>query len=166
MILAVDVHYREEVAKAVGVLFDWLDMKPKAIIQKSIEAFEEYIPGEFYKRELPCIVELLKDIDIKEISAIIIDGYVYLDNEGKYGLGGYLYEYLEREIPIIGVAKTSFHNNEKMTIPIIRGKSKKPLYISSIGIEASKAAEYLKSMLGDYRIPDILKQLDQVTKSE
>ncbi|WP_298790742.1 hypothetical protein [uncultured Campylobacter sp.] len=54
-----------------------------------------YESGSFYKRELPRIVSLLQDLDVRDISLIVIDGFVYLDDEGGYGLGEHLYECLE-----------------------------------------------------------------------
>ena len=53
MILALDVHYREETTKAVGVLFqNWTDEIIATSIIQYIDRVEKYIPGEFYKREL------------------------------------------------------------------------------------------------------------------
>lgn len=165
MILAIDVYYTEEEAKAVGVLFDWADTIPEKVIQKRIGKADEYIPGEFFKRELPCIVELLQEVEFSEISIIIVDGYVYVDNNSKYGLGAHLYETLNGKFPVIGVAKTSYYNNENMVLPIYRGVSSKPLFVSAIGINLNEAAQRVKSMFGNNRIPDILKQLDQITKA-
>ena len=58
--------------------------------------------------------------------------YEYLDDDKKYGLGGYLYEKLNKEIPIIGVAKTNFASIEKNKKPLFRGDSIKPLFITSL----------------------------------
>ncbi len=38
----------------------------------------------------------------------VIDGYVWLDDQGKKGLGARLYDALDAQIPVIGVAKTLF----------------------------------------------------------
>jgi deoxyribonuclease V len=165
-ILAVDVHYTEVKAKVVGVLFDWADHAPKKVIQKLIDYVVEYIPGEFYKRELPCILELLKEVELSEVSIIIVDGHVYVDNNGKYGLGAHLYETLDGKFPVIGVAKSSFFNNENTVLPICRGVSTKPLLVSAIGINLNAAAQNVKAMCGNNRMPDILKQLDQITKAK
>lgn len=80
MILAVDVHYRDSFAKAVGILFNWNDEHPQKVIIKILKNIEEYIPGEFYKRELPCILEVLKELDLSEIEIILVDSHVYIDN--------------------------------------------------------------------------------------
>jgi deoxyribonuclease V len=164
MQLALDVHYREDVAKIVGVLFDWEDVQPKKIIVEYINEVSEYIPGEFYKRELPCIIEILNKVDLNTIDTIIIDGHIYVDDDLKYGLGGYVWQAVNEKIPIIGVAKTSFYKNKATVQEVTRGNSAKPLYVSSIGIDVDKALELIKNMKGDYRIPTILKELDRITK--
>ncbi|MEL6720525.1 MAG: hypothetical protein AAFP82_17595 [Bacteroidota bacterium] len=76
----------------------------------------------------------------------------------------YLYEVLLEKIPIIGVAKKAFKDNEKLVRKILRGESKKPLYVSSVDIDVDLAANYIQNMAGEYRIPNLLKILDQRTK--
>jgi deoxyribonuclease V len=59
MILAIDVHYKDKTAKAVGALIQhWNDATAQRHVIKYIDAVEEYVPGAFYKRELPCILKL------------------------------------------------------------------------------------------------------------
>jgi deoxyribonuclease V len=166
MILALDVYYRDNTTKAVGVLFNWEDFQPIKIIIEFIDQVEEYIPGKFYKRELPCLLKIIEKININEIEAIIIDGYVYIDNDLKYGLGAILWETLNKQIPVIGVAKTSFFRNKQTIKEVNRGVSKKPLYVSTIGYNINKAVEKIKDMKGEFRIPSILKELDIITKEE
>lgn len=163
MIIAIDVHYKDSTASSVALLFKWEDDNPREVIHEELEGFDEYIPGEFYKRELPCVEALMKKIDTKNIDALIVDGHVFTDNE-TYGLGGYAWEALNKEIPVIGVAKRSFHSNKDTVIEVYRGSSKNPLYVSAIGIEKEKAAELVQNMKGEYRIPTILKELDKLTK--
>jgi len=165
MIIAVDVYYEEKQAKSVGVIFhNWEDSKPHDVIVSYTENPQEYEPGSFYKRELPCIQELLNQTDLTKIHTIVVDGYVYLDHEKKPGLGHYVYTSLSAEIPVIGVAKNAFHQNEAYVKKIYRGNSSKPLYITSVGVELAAAAEHIQSMHGEYRFPHLLKLLDQQTK--
>ncbi|WP_333809340.1 endonuclease V [Flavobacterium sp.] len=166
MLLAIDVHYKEKYSKAVGVFFNWEDEIPKEIETTIIDEFAEYESGQFYKRELPCILQLLEKIDLKKVECIIVDGHVYINNNKTFGLGGHLYHSLNEKIPIIGVAKKSFVNTDKVSFPIFRGESKMPLYISSIGIEINSALEKIKKMKGKYRIPTILQILDTETKKD
>ncbi|WP_372009187.1 endonuclease V [Paenibacillus chitinolyticus] len=165
MIIAVDVYYEENQAKSVGVIFQsWEDSKPLDVIVSYTENPHEYEPGSFYKRELPCIRELLKLTDLNQIHTIVVDGYVYLNNEKKPGLGHYVYAAFSGKIPVIGVAKSAFHDNEAFVKKIYRGNSSKPLYITSIGMELAVAAEHIQSMYGGYRFPHLLKLLDKQTK--
>ncbi|WP_125720742.1 endonuclease V [Flavobacterium ustbae] len=167
MIIAFDTYYFDQKAKTICLEFAaWNEDKNFKIHSETIDNVEEYIPGEFYKRELPCILSLLKQIDLSTIEVIVVDGFVYLDDENKYGLGGYLYEKLNKEIPIIGVAKTNFASIEKNKKALFRGDSKKPLYITSIGIDLDEACKKVESMAGEFRFPTLLKELDRLTKED
>lgn len=165
MIIAIDVHYKEGIAKTVSIEFDdWQASQPNKVHVIEIPETAEYVPGQFYKRELPCILEVLKLSDLSKVDLIIVDGYVFLDDAGKKGLGGYLFDALGEQVPIVGVAKRSFHSIDKLVRPIFRGVSKNPLFITSIGLELEKVATKIPIMHGDYRIPTLLKILDVETK--
>lgn len=164
MVLAIDVFYTETYAKAVGILFDWEDDVPKNIIMENISEVEDYVPGQFYKRELPCIMKIIEKVELYMLEAIVVDGYVYVNNEKDSGLGYYVWEALCCKIPIIGVAKNSFFGNAETVVELRRGDSNKPLYISSVGIELDRAVELIKNMKGEFRVPTLLKKLDGITK--
>ncbi|WP_343618415.1 endonuclease V [Flavobacterium sp.] len=165
MILAFDTYYFDNKAKTVCLEFSEYNQKENFKIHTEIiENVEEYIPGEFYKRELPCIMSVLNQINLENIEVIIVDGFVYLDDDKKYGLGGHLYEKLNRQIPIIGVAKTNFASIEKDKKALYRGDSIKPLYITSIGIDLEEAFKKIENMHGEFRMPTLLKELDRLTK--
>lgn len=167
MKLAVDAYYAGSKAKVVGVLFEnFGDEKPIKTISKVVGDVAPYESGSFYKRELPCIVSLLQDLDVRDISLIVIDGFVYLDDEGGYGLGGHLYEHLERRVQIVGVAKSPFKGSYKLVREICRGGSKRPLFVSAIGMDIDEAARLVKGMSGEFRMPGLLKILDDETKTE
>ncbi|MDQ6471923.1 endonuclease V [Flavobacterium sp. LHD-80] len=165
MLLAFDTYYYDNKAKTVCLEFtEWNQEKDFKVHTEIINNVEDYVPGEFYRRELPCILSLLNNIDLKSVSAIIVDGFVYLDDDKKYGLGGHLYEKLEKKIPIIGVAKTNFASIEKDKKALLRGDSKKPLYVTSIGIDLDDAFQKVESMAGEFRVPTLLKEMDRLTK--
>ena len=165
MIVAFDTYYFDGKAKTVCLEFqEWNQSTDFKIHTEIIDNVSEYIPGEFYKRELPCILSLLDKIDLKKVEAIVVDGFVYLDDEKKYGLGGHLYEKLNQEIPIIGVAKTNFASIEKDKRSLLRGDSQKPLYVTAIGIELDDAFQKVESMAGEFRMPTLLKEMDRLTK--
>jgi len=37
--------------------------------------------------ELPCLLKVLENVTIQELEVIIIDGHIYTDNQGGFGLG-------------------------------------------------------------------------------
>jgi deoxyinosine 3'endonuclease (endonuclease V) len=166
MKLAIDAYYNNiNEAKVVGLIFeDWNAIEPNKIVTTSVKDVQKYEPGKFYKRELPCIMKLLELINMEVVEVIIIDGYVYLDDINKPGLGFHLYEKLNKKYPIIGVAKTYYYNN--IALKICRGQSKTPLYITSIGININDAGNNIKNMYGEYRMPKLLKLLDKETKEK
>jgi deoxyinosine 3'endonuclease (endonuclease V) len=107
---------------------------------------------------------VLEKSDLRKVEAIIIDGYVILDNNGKSGLGGHLFKELNENIPIIGVAKTSFRDNSKYVKELYRGLSKNPLFITSKGMTIEEATDKIRKMKGNFRIPSLLTRLDRKTK--
>lgn len=166
MILAFDTYYFDNHAKTVCISFNsWTDDKC-SIYTETLDNVEDYQSGEFYKRELPCILSLLRIIDYSKVEAIIVDGFVFLDDNNKLGLGGHLYKELKSIIPIIGVAKNNFATIEKHKRVLLRGKSKKPLFITSIGIDIDIATRHIRDMNGTFRIPTLLKYLDTLTKEK
>ncbi|MGJ0431396.1 endonuclease V [Methylobacter sp.] len=164
MILAVDVDYRDRSAFIAGIAFEnWQDASEKSIFGSRLDDIEDYIPGQFYRRELPCILKLIEEHQLVP-DLIVIDGFVYLDGRSRPGLGKHLYDALQGKIRVVGVAKRPF-NDIAQECELYRGASKKPLYITSVGIPLSEAKAYIKSMHGEYRIPALLKQADRISKT-
>lgn len=160
-------YFDENKANTICLAFEnWSVEIPSHQFSEIKEGVSEYIPGEFYKRELPCILSLLDKIkgEIDEISCIIVDGFVYLDDDKKAGLGKHLYDSLEGKIPVIGVAKTNFATVQNEKKELKRGASETPLYISSVGIDIETATDLIKKMHGNYRIPTLLKKVDTLTR--
>ena len=113
MILATDVHYSKNTSTAAGILFkNWDAAEASDIVTAYIPEVAEYIPGQFYKRELPCLLALLQKLPT-EPDCIVVDGFVYLDNAQKPGLGKYLYDALEARIPIVGVQSLLLRVHQK-----------------------------------------------------
>lgn len=162
MIAALDVHYDEasKTATAAAVVVEsWEDAEPVAEYTASCTFSEPYVPGEFFKRELPCLLAVLEKVR-ETLNVIVIDGYVTLGD--KPGLGMRLWEALPTKVPIVGVAKTRFHS--AAAIEISRGESKTPLFITAVGIELADAAEGIREMHGPFRIPTLLKRADQLAR--
>jgi len=164
-ILAVDVHYSVNRASIAGIMFhSWEAPKPVKIYYGNLTNVKDYESRKFYKRELPCILKLIKANNLKP-DIILIDGYVYLDGFLKPGLGKYLYDSLKQATSIIGIAKNPLKSIGS-EYQIYRGSSRKPLYITVVGISLDQAKENILKMYGKYRIPYLLKQVDQLCKSK
>lgn len=178
MKLAIDVYYPTiNSYTVVGILFNnWKDTEPleTIVIKKSNTEIFPYISGKFYQRELPPIENLIEELKEKlfDIDTFIIDGYVKLKGyDGKIwnGLGAELYKKLSnygvKNHSVIGVAKSKFGLCSDICSLLYRGESTSPLWISSLGlINTEKASEYISSMHGDFKIPELLKRLDKETK--
>jgi len=163
MIAALDVHYDEasKTATAAAVVFErWEDAEPAAEYTSSCACSEPYMSGEFFRRELPCLLAVLGKVR-GTLSLIVIDGYVTLGD--KPGLGMRLWESLPTKAPIIGVAKTRFRS--AAAIEIMRGESRIPLFITAVDIDPAEAAEGIRKMHGPFRIPTLLKRADRLARA-
>lgn len=163
MIYCFDTFYGEDYAKtAVVGIEDWNSSQPTFELTDIINEVNEYESGAFYKRELPCLLSIIDKITLDPSKDIlVIDGYVVLSDEGKLGLGGHLFNELDSKTSIIGVAKNDFLSLNNLKKTIYRGGSKKPLFVTALGYDLQKASEKIIEMHGNFRIPTILKLVDQ-----
>jgi deoxyribonuclease V len=163
MIAALDVRYDEDAltGRAAAVVFErWDDAVPLAECTATFNGVEPYVPGQFFKRELPCLLAVLEKVR-RPLDQIVVDGFVSLGD--KPGLGLHLWEALGRKVAVIGVAKSHFRF--ATPVEVIRGSSKRPLYVTAVGIEPVAAAEAIHRMQGAHRIPTLLKRVDRLTRS-
>jgi len=165
MIACVDVDYRAgDKAVAAGLYFsNWDDAIAAGEVIAPVENVMAYESGRFYERELPCLLAVLGRFP-NPPRMLVVDAYVYLDGQGRKGLGAYLFDSLGCSIPVIGVAKTLFVS-ATCAIPILRGQSKVPLWITSAGIDCAEAAGLVQKMHGPYRIPHLLSAVDRLART-
>jgi deoxyribonuclease V len=164
VIACVDVDYRDEGAIAACVLLRaWEDETPAAEWVERIERVEPYEPGQFYRRELPCLLAVLARSP-EPPTVVVVDGYVWLADETRPGLGAHLHESLGRRLPVIGVAKTQFLS-AVVAREVRRGASARPLYVTAVGVDAEEAARCVGRMHGPYRVPTALKRVDQLCRA-
>jgi deoxyribonuclease V len=161
--VCVDVDYREDGAIAAAVLFhDWADATPAGQVVEHLSSVEPYVPGQFYRRELPCLVAVFAHIH-DPIDLVIVDGYVWL-GEDRPGLGAHLFEALGQRIPIIGIAKTRFAS-ARQAVAVHRGQlAKRPLFVTAAGIDVNEAARLIESMHGPHRLPTMVKRVDSLCR--
>ncbi len=162
MIVCVDVDYREAEVVAAAVGFTrWTDEHAIAeVVVTSDAPPAPYEPGRFYRRELPHLVGVLALLP-PPLDAVIVDGYVWL-GEGNAGLGAHLHAALGGATAVIGVAKTAYAGAD--AIEVVRGTSARPLYVTAVGVDANEAAEHVRTMHGEHRIPTLLRRVDQLCR--
>jgi deoxyribonuclease V len=160
----VDVDYREDQAIAACVLFhDWADSAPAQQIVEHVQGIAPYVPGQFYKRELPCLLAVLHKVSAS-LDLVVIDGYVWLVDECHPGLGAHLHEALGRRVPVIGVAKTRFAS-AVLAVPILRGETAtRPLFVTAAGMDVNEAARCVQGMHGPHRLPTLIKLADMLCR--
>jgi len=119
-----------------------------------------YRPGEFYLRELPPLRAVLAGLG--GLGLLVVDGYADLDPDGRPGLGAHVHA--ESGIPVIGVAKSRF-GTATHAVPVQRGFSVRPLFVTAAGMPAADAADLVRRMAGRYRLPDALRRADTLARA-
>lgn len=162
MIVCVDVAYTQTSAFAAGVFFDdWSAAAPLHERVVRVDGIEPYVPGHFFRRELPPILALLAAAPAPP-STVVIDGYVWLADDHP-GLGAHLFDALGRTVAVVGVAKTKFADASPAA-PLLRGTSATPLYITAAGVALDDAVAHVRAMHGPHRIPTLIRRADRLCR--
>jgi deoxyribonuclease V len=160
---AVDVHYlKTGGARAAAVLaadaaFTQVLVTRTAVVSR----VPPYRPGEFYLRELPPLRAVLDGLS--GLGLLVVDGYADLDPDGRPGLGAHAHA--EFGVPVIGVAKSRFRTATH-AVPVLRGTSARPLFVTAAGMPRSDAADLVRRMAGRYRLPDALRCADTLARAD
>ena len=159
---AVDVHYlstggaRTAAVLAADAAFAHVLAERTVVVPR----VAPYRPGEFYLRELPPLRAVLEDLS--GLGLLVVDGYTDLDGGGRPGLGAYAYA--EFGIAVIGVAKSRFRTATH-AVPVVRGSSVRPLFVTATGMPSADAADLVRRMAGRYRLPDALRRTDTLART-
>jgi deoxyribonuclease V len=146
-----DVAYHDDVARAACVVADgWTHQFPLRTFTALRTPVAEYVPGSFWQRELPVLLALLEGT---RPDVVVVDGYVWLDDAGRKGLGAHLHDALG-----VAVVGSTFARH------VMRGTSHKPLYVTSVGIDLDLAAAAVASMHGPHRLPTLLVLADHLAR--
>ena len=159
---AVDVHYlstggaRAAAMLAADAAFAHVLAERTAVLPQALP----YRPGQFYLRELPPLRAVLDDLS--GLGLLVVDGYADLDPDGRPGLGAHAYA--EFGIPVIGVAKSRYRTATH-AVPVLRGSSARPLFVTSAGMPRADAADLVRRMTGRHRLPDALRRADTLARA-
>ena len=174
MLLALDSYYKDNICNTSLVVFNENEDVAIYTDTRYSKVTSEYIPGKFYKRELPGIKKILRRFIRQhpelweQIHAVIVDSYITLKVGDKEwdGLGAYVHKFLykiEQPKIVYGVAKSKFGDCDKISDKVLRGKSETPLYVQTTAAPHF-AAYQVARMHGKFRIPTMLKLVDQLSR--
>lgn len=159
---AVDVHYLDD-GGARAALVVAMDAAFTTLVEERtalVDQVAEYQPGRFYERELPALERVLSST--ARLDLLIVDGYVDLDPDGRPGLGAHVAGAGHAPI-VLGIAKTRFRTATHAA-EVLRGQSTRPLYVTASGMALDTAADLVREMAGDARLPDALRRVDQLAR--
>ena len=174
--VAIDVFYDEtnpQQTIATAGIVCWKeigDAKPQATYSYSMPITAPYVPGKFFLREMPVILEALHHHKIIP-KFLFVDGLCELPpeslipinpigNEWRPALGSHTLKELHKEkdyanTKVIGVAKNPFKNfpkeQEVVRNPHIKKCSKKSLYVTCLGMSIHNAKMAVMFMNGSSR---------------
>jgi len=159
--VAVDVHYLPcgGAQAAAVVAADATFCRLLADRTGQVAEVPPYHSGQFYLRELPPLRAALNGL--ADVALLIVDGYADLDPGGRPGLGARAHA--EFGVPVIGVAKSAFRTATH-AVPVLRGTSARPLYVTAAGMPRIEAADLVRRMAGRHRLPDALRRADALAR--
>jgi deoxyribonuclease V len=158
---AVDVDYRASETVAAAVVFAaWDDPAPTIEQTVRLARAAPYRPGAFWLRELPGLLAVIAALPVVP-TCVLVDAYVWLPPDAKPGLGARLHDALGHGTAIVGIAKNPLAG-DALAIPVLRGASKRPLFVTAAGLDAADAAAGVRRMHGVYRVPTLLRRVDRL----
>jgi deoxyribonuclease V len=159
-----DVGYRGDSAVTACIHFrEWGDPRPSAVTLSRRRHVAPYVPGRFFERELPCLLQALNEADTR-FDVLVIDGFVHLQPPLARGLGAHLAATVPGPAAVVGVAKRSLRVADRF-VPVWRGRSRKPLFVSAIGMPVAEAAALVVRMHGPHRLPTLIRLADRLSRS-
>ena len=100
----------------------------------------------------------------RRFEIILVDGFVHLEAPRLRGLGARLAAALPYRAAVIGIAKNPLKTADRY-VPVTRGRSRRPLYVSSVGMALDRAAARVAAMHGPYRIPTLVRATDRLARA-
>jgi deoxyribonuclease V len=165
MKLVVAVHFDGAQANAAAVAFDaWDAAEATKTCVSRIAHVEKAVRGELDLRELPCVMQLLREHSLAP-ELILMDGFVHLDADETPGLGQYLHQALGGTVPIVGASKKS-QPGLSVQCEVMREEEAPPLFVTCAGMDIGAAKARLRAMHGRKRVPTLMKLAARLAKSK
>lgn len=145
---------------ALVVASGWGAAAPYAEWTEDLDAVAPYVPGRFADRELPCLRAVLDRCFLRP-DVLVVDGNAW-NGPDEPGLGAHLWRALGQRVPVVGVAKSRFRGAS--ALPVRRGDSERPLWVTAAGMDPAEAAAQVAAMAGPHRIPRLLRRVDSLAR--
>ena len=156
----------ESAVAAAVVASGWTCAQPQLELVTEPTPARGYVPGALYERELPALLDVLAQVSARapgRIHTVVVDGYVWLEAGARRpGLGAHLHAAMGTEVAVVGIAKRHFRGSD--AIPVHRGGSTRPLFVSSAGMDVAVAARAVADMHGPHRIPTLCRAADALCR--
>ncbi|KQW45506.1 MULTISPECIES: hypothetical protein [unclassified Roseateles] len=164
MKLLVTVHLDGAHANVAAVAFDaWYAAEPTKTYVSRIAHVEKPVRGELDLRELPCVMQLLREHGLAP-ELILFEGFVHLDANETPGLGQHLFHALGSTVPVVGVSKKSLPGLSAQ-VEVMREEEAPPLWVTCAGIDIGAAKARLRAMHGRKRVPTLMKLAARLAKN-
>lgn len=165
MKLIVAVHFEGTQAQAAAVAFEaWDAAEATQTYLSRIGQVEPAVRGELDLRELPCVLQLLREHRL-EPELILLEGFVHLDANETPGPGLHLYQALGGRVPIVAVSKRRLPGLAAQ-FEVMREEETPPLLVTCAGIDIGAAKARLRAMHGRKRVPTLMKLAARLAKSQ
>ena len=165
MKFALDVHHEGSAAVAAAVGFEeWGAVEATKTWVTRIDQVAKPPAGQAWMRDLECLMRLLHEHALQP-EAIVIDGFVHLDEQDTPGLGRALFDALAGRVPVIGIAKSPGAFTAAQ-FEVFREEEAAPVIVTCAGIDLGAAKARVRSMHGRKRAPTLMKLVARIAKGK
>ncbi|MFG6432387.1 endonuclease V [Roseateles sp. LYH14W] len=165
MKLIVAVHVDGAQATAAAVAFEaWDAAEATKTYVCRIAHVEKAVRGELDLRELPCVMQLLREHGLAP-ELVLFEGFVHLDADETPGLGQHLHQALGGKVPVVGVSKRGLPGLSAQ-FEVMREDEAPPLFVTCAGIDIGAAKARLRGMHGRKRVPTLMKLAARLAKNQ
>ena len=159
--VAVDVHYLGSGgARAAAVVA--IDARFSKVVAERTEVLADVLPTGLVSSI--CVNSRRSAVvsGLRGLSLLVVDGYADLDPGGRPGLGAHANAALG--VAVIGVAKTAFRAATH-AVTVLRGTSVRPLFVTAAGMPQDQAADLVRRMAGQHRLPDAIRRAGTLART-